>query len=126
YNFIDLNRFELIWTLLRDGLPLENGKIEKLSLAPGKDTLIEIPYKHNLGNDAEYHLNLYLLHKHDDSWARAGDTVASEQLPLVDRKMVIRKDLSSGELIASEEQQQYIVRGADFSLRINKTDGTFS
>lgn len=127
YNFLDLDHFVLKWKLLRDGLQIEQGNVAQLKLAPGKDTLLTIPYHVLPTNDAEYHLNLYVELKDDNRWGKAGDTVAMEQIALQESKLDLPSIANMAkELSLLEEDKQFFIGGEHFKLIINKSDGTLS
>ena len=83
FFFTDLNEFYLKWQLLKDGVPLQQGKIKPFDLAPQSSRDIRVPFKRPSPEaGAEYWLNLSVCLRDSTRWAPAGFVVAREQLKL--------------------------------------------
>ena len=82
YAFTDLSAFEIGWTLLRDGLAVENGVLGPVNAAPGESVKLDVPFKAALDDGAEYMLNLSYALREAAVWAPAGHIAAQAQLPL--------------------------------------------
>lgn len=82
YDFTGLNEFQLVWKVLENGVSVEAGKINDLSLAPNEKTTITIPYTTKLDKENEYFLNLRFERKNATNSLPAGHIVASGQFAL--------------------------------------------
>ncbi len=85
YDFLNLDLFDLRWTIVQNGTETESGIIDLPGLSPGKKTELTIPFKEILKPGNEYFLDLYVTMKSKTNWAAAGHTVASEQFQLTPR-----------------------------------------
>ncbi|MBQ9548540.1 MAG: DUF4981 domain-containing protein [Bacteroidales bacterium] len=88
HSFIDLSRYELQWSLLRDGEVLRGGTVNRLRVAPGDTVLLRLPLGgkelETLRSEAGHDLCLNLSYrlKKADGLLPAGFEVASDQLVL--------------------------------------------
>ena len=81
-SFIDLEMYDLVYQVLRDGRIVEEGKAEKPAIAAGKEAKVAIPYTTTVGDDAEYLLNVSLRLKEATMWAEEGYAVAEQQFEI--------------------------------------------
>lgn len=95
YDFLDLDRFDISWEVLKDGVKAGSGKLPCLHLAPNKKAVITIPFDKDMDKNSEYFLNVFFSLKQDLSWAKAGHIVAWEQFALSQRPAVPAVDMAS-------------------------------
>lgn len=115
YDFTNLNEFNLIWSVLKNGEMIESGKITDLNLAPNEKETIIIPYKTKVEGDNEYFLNIRFEKKEATNALPAGHVVASEQFALNSRPLVPAVDLSSlGQLSTQSQGDNLTISGTDF------------
>ena len=81
-SFVDLEMYDLVYQVLRDGRIIEEGTAEKPAIAAGKEAKVAIPYTTNVGDDAEYLLNVSLRLKEATMWAEEGYAVAEQQFEI--------------------------------------------
>ena len=96
-SFTNLNAYDLVYQLLRDGRVVSEGKVEMPSVEPGATGTVSIPYNDVLitGN-AEYLLNVSLCLKTANSWAQKGYDVANAQFTLHDRSSSLASHTADG------------------------------
>jgi beta-galactosidase len=88
YQFLNLDRFQPVWTLTEDGSPLAAGELPVLSLAAGETGRITVGdlVERKLGQSAkagaEYFLRIAFQLRHDEKWAKAGFEIAAAQFKL--------------------------------------------
>ncbi len=82
YAFLNLNAFELAYSILKDGEEVRTGTLPLPDVKAGDRCEVSLPYSDLLTDDAEYYLNLEVKLKNDCVWATAGHAVATEQLLL--------------------------------------------
>lgn len=99
YAFTDLNSFNLAWSLLKDGKEVEKGGFACPSAAPGETLSLEIPFETQIGNDAEYMLNVTYSLKESASWAERGHLIARSQLVLHSVEPSLGEYTPSGESV---------------------------
>ena len=81
-SFVSLDGYDLVYQVLRDGRVVEEGTAEKPAIAAGKEAKVAIPYNTNVGDDAEYLLNVSLRLKEATMWAEEGYAVAEQQFEI--------------------------------------------
>ncbi len=81
-SFISLDGYDLVYQVLRDGRVVEEGTADMPAIAAGKEAKVAIPYTTNVGDDAEYLLNVSLRLKEATMWAEEGYAVAEQQFEI--------------------------------------------
>ena len=127
--FRDLSDVTLDWVLLNNGVPVRDGRIDKIDVAPGKTEAITIPYG-KITDQGEWALNVYYNLKKADGLLPAGHTIARQQFLLNDVKgdvSIANPVLSNlGELtpeIVNNQRNALIVKGDNFSIDFNRNTG---
>ncbi len=85
YDVLDLNNFYVGYTVLKNGNPVETGRVELPSTLPGKTAGVVLPYTTTMTDNAEYLLNIDVRLKAATAWADADYAVASWQGTLQER-----------------------------------------
>ena len=136
YDFIGLDRFDLVWELSADGMAVASGTIEKPPVASHAATVFRIPFP-RLGSEPgrEYFLDLSLRARETSPGIPKGHIVATEQflLPIGGQGGPGRSEpplpsltTDRGPLppLAIEDNPRDIrVVGRGFSLRFDKLTG---
>ena len=81
-SFVSLDGYDLVYQVLRDGRVVEEGTADMPVIAAGKEAKVAIPYTTNVGDDAEYLLNVSLRLKEATMWAEEGYAVAEQQFEI--------------------------------------------
>ena len=81
-SFVDLEMYDLVYQVLRDGRVVEEGTADMPAIAAGKEAKVAIPYTTTVGDDAEYLLNVSLRLKEATMWAEEGFAVAEQQFEI--------------------------------------------
>ena len=121
YAFINLDRFAITWSVLRQGVEVETGTITDFALPAGEDKTLYIPFKTAVEPTAEYLLNVRFTLKNDTDWAKAGHELAAEQFALNERPALPKKDVAQlkGTLTMRKTADELQVSGADFGLKFD-------
>lgn len=82
YAFLNLNGFKLHYSVLKEGVQVVEGELSLPDCKPGERRKVQIPYTGYLTGNDEYYLNLEVRLTNDCVWAKAGHSVATEQLLL--------------------------------------------
>ena len=136
YDFIGLDRFDLVWTVTADGMAVASGTIEKPAVAPHAAAIFRIPFP-RLGPEPgrEYFLNLTLRARETSPGIPKGHLVATEQFPLPigaqggpgrfePSPSLLTIDRGPLPPLAIEDNPRNIrVIGRDFSLRFDRMTG---
>lgn len=121
-SFTDLEMYDLVYQVLRDGRIVEEGKAEMPAIAAGAEASIDIPYTTSVTDDAEYLLNLSLRLKEATLWAEQGYAVAEQQFEIGKRPTLAahKADMENNSALTIEGQT---VKGktadGEFEIKFN-------
>lgn len=121
YDFLNLNEFDIVWEILRNGKSIENGKITDFELAPDNKKTVSIPYNTVFTDDAEYLLNIKFALKEEKPWCEAGHILAYEQFNLQERTELpsINEDMLENIMTVTDSNNQITVESNNFSYSFN-------
>jgi beta-galactosidase len=129
YAFINLNQFDLTWSLAADGKVIQSGTLPALNLPGEQTTTIRIPYiKPALFAGAQYWLTVSFKLREDNVWAKQGHVVAWEQMavpfetpaiPVINTARITDMDLK-------QDDRQVAIYGKTFHVVFDKTAGTIA
>lgn len=124
YDFLNLNAFNVVWEVLRDGVVEETGEISDFALTSDETTTLSIPYKTVADAGSEYLLNLKFALKEATPWCEAGHVLAQEQFPINDAPSLPVVDIESlpATISVTESPSGIFVMGSNFSYEFD-TDG---
>ena len=90
YNFLNLQVFNLKYTVLKDGHIVEEGTVEIPSVAPDAECSLTIPVKtdYKAGSE-EYMIDFALCFKEATTWCEAGYPIADQQYALKERSNML-------------------------------------
>lgn len=127
YNFTNLNKYALVWTVLKDGRTVEQGMESIPSITPGNSGTVSIPYTTTVGLDAEYLLNVQLCLTEDALWAETGYEVAEGQFTLQARESSLPTYSATGTLtVSGNTVSGTTAQGKAFSIAFNSSTGAIS
>jgi len=128
YDFTDLSRYELRWSIVADGEPFADGRVSRLQVAPHDSALIRLPLPAIQPEPGvQYLLNIEFVSREDVGLVPAGHRVAWDQLELPYHEPGPRLD--PGRLSAlrlTEAADAFLVTGDGFQIRFDRTSGTMS
>ncbi|MFW8591227.1 beta-galactosidase [Glaciecola sp. 2405UD65-10] len=128
YVFRNTSNEELVWTLLKNGKQVEQGKYT-LDIAPQNSTIVGITLASEFELGAQYHLNVDVVLIDDCDFADAGHVMASEQFTvanLMGLKPIASKstaehgftiDSTSAEIIISNAQSKLVIDASTGLIR---------
>ena len=102
YNFMNLNRFDMRYSLLCDGKVVEEKVVAVSSAHPGSTTVVQVSFDTEKESGKEYLLNVELLKKDAEIWCEAGYPVASEQFVLQERTSLTSAQQGSEALVVDK------------------------
>lgn len=129
-NFLNLNDFDVTWTLTGDGKEIGSGKLsaEDTNIAGRESGSIKVPYRASMPEEkkagAEYYLNLSVQLKEDTEWAKAGHEVAYEQFQIPAEVTKVEPTVDTNVTVDQSEEDVIKVSGTDFSFEVEKATGT--
>lgn len=125
-SFTNLNEYKQIWKLMADGNVVESGILD-LSVSPLSSIRFTVPYKTAITNDKEWFLNFEFRTYEKKNLLPKDYRVAYEQIPLNYFRQKIQEIHNTNEgLEIEEDENNLIIRGKDFKVRINKNNGALS
>lgn len=129
-NFLNLNDFDVTWTLTEDGKEIGSGKLsaEDTNIAGRESGSIKVPYRASMPEEkkagAEYYLNLSVQLKEDTEWAKAGHEVAYEQFQIPAEVTKVEPTINTNVTVDDSAEDVIKVSGTDFSFEVEKATGT--
>ena len=127
YSFLNLSEFDFAWEVIGDGMVVDNGKINNIELAPGKNAKLAIKFTVEPKPGVEYFLTIKATLKNDWSLVAAGTEMAAEQFELTVFKPVSKINTSAfATLKLDENESTATVSGDGFSVIFDKKAGLIS
>lgn len=129
-NFLNLNDFDVTWTLTEDGKEIGSGKLsaEDTNIAGRESGSIKVPYRASMPEEkkagAEYYLNLSVQLKEDTEWAKAGHEVAYEQFQIPAEVTKAEPTINTNVTVDDSAEDVIKVSGTDFGFEVEKATGT--
>lgn len=125
HYFTSLKNYRLRWTLLEDGVPVATDLLtDDLGLiGPRTKATLVVNCTKELQNGKEYLLNVELLLKEDEPWARKDYVQMAEQL-LLQKGAVPTLTAQKGKLKLSRSKETITVQGQDFAVSFNHQTGS--
>ncbi|MCH5179055.1 MAG: discoidin domain-containing protein, partial [Prevotellaceae bacterium] len=127
--FTDLSQYIGEWSLWKNGSQVNVGEINLDGLTPRTLKKVQLAYDYDeLDPEGEYFVKLQFILKHATPWADAGYVQAEEQFLVKqgDKPMLYADNPDLGPLTVDSTDAQVNIKGQDFVLSINKTDGAIS
>lgn len=129
YGFTNLHELEPRWTITRNGIPVQSGRLEPVNLPPGEQTEISIPFTSGETRpDGEYWLRVSFHLRQKTIWASAGHEVAWQQI-------LWKADAPAGRKIDTktlpevswhEKGDEVRIEGSDFAAVFSRSAGTLT
>jgi beta-galactosidase len=128
YAFINLDRFDIAWTILKDGkTALAEGVIKNPDIAPGQTKVFDLETPALAAKPGEeYFLNASVRTPNDQciSLVPPGWEIAREQFPLnVLTPAAPETSAAFPALALDQTGPQAVIKGTDFVLKFDKTTG---
>ncbi len=123
YFFINLNQFQTVWELRRDGINVTSGSLGRLDVPPQADAVFQIPLDHAT-TPGEYLLTVSFVLPEKTRWAPQGHRVAWDQIAVPYSTPVAEGATVDGPLELIEKEAAYVVEGSGFHLEFDRQQGT--
>lgn len=126
YRFINLDCFQLVWSIESAGTVISNGIDSSFKLEPCDQTDYCIPFHINELPEAECFFNVSFELKKDTKWAKRGHVVAYEQFQLKKPEFItppILTGIVKDSLHLKERNQILTVFNSNVSLKLNTRTG---
>lgn len=126
-NFLNLNEFDVFWSLAEDGKEIGGGKIANADIAGRERGAIAVPYAGSMPKQkkagAEYYLNLSVTLKQDTLWAKAGHEVAYGQFEITGEPDPGEMPVQAGVTAEKSGNGEVEVSGRDFRFKMDAKTG---
>jgi beta-galactosidase len=129
YQFTNLDRFDISWTVSEDGIVIDRGALPRLNLAPLTEGVLTVPLKKILARPgAEYYLRVAFVLPKDEMWAKAGEEVAVGQflLPASAKPITAPKPSELQAIDVQDNDKQVVVAGKDFRVAFDRANGSIA
>jgi beta-galactosidase len=125
YDFTNLDSVNIVWELTEDGKAIQTVKLPKLSLAPGEDKQIKIPFeKPDMQPGAEYLMKISFALANDAPWAAQGHVVAWEQFEIPFDTPPPSADIAAMPPLKLQDSDAALrITGRNFELVVGKSSG---
>ena len=125
HHFIDLDDFELHWTILRDGVSVAQGVLSRLAILPGTDRVLELPLDiASFDPGPEHHLNLDLTAPRPRGLLPAGHVYAQAQFALsVPTAGFTRRAAAPKTVSLQSTPSRYRISAGDVSYAFDRNTG---
>ncbi|BAX78827.1 glycoside hydrolase family 2 TIM barrel-domain containing protein [Labilibaculum antarcticum] len=123
YDFTNLNTFDFIWRLLKNGEEIANGTLPVLNVAPYTSRKVKINLPKLYDATAEYHVNVYATTKTATDLVPNGHIVAYEQFELARPNAQTVFSKNDGSLKLNTKESSIQITGNGFNMSFSKTSG---
>jgi len=125
--FRDLSNYELLWTVIENGKPIENGVISEINVKPQSSKVITIPFQTKVSIDKEYFVNVSARLKISEPLLEAGFEIAKAQFSLnAEVVPIVPPVLTKGKLELKDSKESILIKNNDFSLTFDTSKGIIS
>ncbi len=125
YFFRDLDNYELVWTLLKDGKAVENGKVSSLKIKPQQRMTVKLPY--TVPEDGEIMLNIEFRLKSAEPLMEKGQVVAYRQLAVREVKAAaVQQPTEKAKLKVTDDKKANLISVSakeQFNIVFDKATG---
>jgi 3-dehydroquinate dehydratase type II len=129
YQFVDLSRLDIAWSIVADGEELQAGSLPRLRIGPNQSQVVVVSFEvPDLQAATDYWLFLSFTLAEATLWAEAGHEVAWAQLKLpFDTPQAIALQTGTMSPVEIHESEECVtVRSSRFSLSLNKATGALA
>ncbi|MBQ9897964.1 MAG: DUF4981 domain-containing protein, partial [Ruminococcus sp.] len=124
-NFLDLGDFNVYWELLKNGVVIESGKLDRAFCEPLSSETLYVPFNIpslRLAGD-EFALNISVRTKKATDLVYAGAETAYAQIPISTSGSTVSDVPSGREITVVNNPDMYVVVGSAFNFGISKSYG---
>jgi len=116
------------WSVTAAGLNIAQGVFPRLDIPPGEEREFQLNLpKLESKPGVEYWLNLSFTLKADTLWAKKGHEIAWDQFPLnIPNQLPVADFSQAASLEMVEQEESAVLKGPNFSLRLDKINGVFT
>ncbi len=123
----NVNEYSASLVIKEDGKIISEIALPAINLAAGKEDILNIfPYLPKMKANAEYHAELHFALANDESWAKKGFEIASDQLKIVNKYQPQPNQVFAAAMSFKENDIDIQLEGKNFKITFNKLNGALS
>ena len=125
YDFTDLSHLSLCWTLEKNGVRIDSGYVDNLTIAPHKSRMITLPYSFPK-DPGRYFVKVCYALLVDTAWAEKGYEIAFSQfeLPVEKPQITLAEAVPFVSIVKTEKC--ITITGKDFMYDFDLSGGGFA
>lgn len=126
FHTIDLSNYILSWTILEDGISVDQGVVKDITTEPKSEREIEInsnTFKHK---HKEYTVQLAISSLDETEWNRSGFEIAADQFTLQSYNKTLAANVTGEKLTVTEEGDISTISNDKIEITVDKRLGTFT
>ncbi|NOU59741.1 glycoside hydrolase family 2 TIM barrel-domain containing protein [Marinifilum caeruleilacunae] len=126
HDFIDLAKYDILWTLSGNGKTIQKGKLRDFNLQAQESKLVTLAIQtFEPMAEVEYFIDFSVVLKESEPFLKQGFEVAHEQfqLPVYKKR---KKESVAANLYLHEDDGKIKISGKNFVIRFDKTNGQIS
>ncbi len=121
-SFVDLSDYQIVWSLLTDGVVVQNGTMEIPKTQPKQESRITLPIKKvDFDKTKEYVINISYQLKKDKAYANRGHEVAWNEFVLKEKEKNNEQQVAKINITDTKNKTE--VANDHLSVSINKKTG---
>jgi len=125
-NFLNINDFDVTWTLLKNGIAIKTGNVKNANVAPLTKGTLKVPFEipqDSLAGD-EFYLDMSVKVKNGSDLLPEGTEISYGQIHLTSTGKPVKYDKGSDNITIDNNSSSYSISGKNFNFIIDKSTGT--
>ena len=122
FAFRNLDEFDAVWALTREGVQLERGRIDMSGVAPYGEKTVELPF--TMPEDGDCFIEISVSEAFETMWAARGHEITFEQIRLDTASCVKTMPAEAmPDLLLDEPDGAAVIYGEDFEVIFDTRSG---
>lgn len=125
YDFISLSHITCSWSLLADGVIVQQGVLPLPEIPAQTSATVDVPFVHPTAQqDGEYWLNIDFTLAHDTKWAKRGHEIAFAQFFLcANQQKIVVSTADLPALNGRVDGADLVIEGPNLEVRFDRVNG---
>ncbi|ORX94366.1 hypothetical protein LY90DRAFT_709739 [Neocallimastix californiae] len=122
-NFLNINDFDVTWTLLKNGIAIKTGNVKNANVAPLTKGTLKVPFEipqDSLAGD-EFYLDMSVKVKNGSDLLPEGTEISYGQIHLTSTGKPVKYDKGSDNITIDNNSSSYSISGKNFNFIIDKS-----
>jgi len=124
-NFLNINEFDITWSLIKNGIAIDSGTIKNVNVAPRTKGTLKVPFKipeNSLSGD-EYYLDISVKVRNGTDLLPKGTEISYGQIALAFNGINSKYNKGSDPVSIVDNSNSYNINGKKFEFIIDKSTG---